>query len=73
MKAIVCRKYGPPEVLQIREVARPAPEDNEVLVKVYAATVNRTDCATLKARPFFMRLITGMLRPKRQITGTEFA
>ena len=73
MKAIVCRKYGPPEVLQIREVDMPTPEDNEVLVKVYAATVNRTDCATLKARPFFMRLITGMLRPKRQITGTEFA
>ena len=73
MKAIVCTKYGPPEVLQLKEVARPAPEDNEVLVKVYAATVNRTDCATLKARPFFMRLITGIFRPKRQIPGTEFA
>jgi NADPH:quinone reductase-like Zn-dependent oxidoreductase len=73
MKAIVCKKYGPPEVLHIKDVARPVPGDNEVLVKVYAATVNRTDCAILSARPFFMRLITGISRPKRQIPGTEFA
>ena len=73
MKAIVCPKYGSPEVLQFKEVPKPNANDNEVLVKVHAATVNRTDCATLRAKPFFMRMITGLLKPKKQIPGTEFA
>jgi NADPH:quinone reductase-like Zn-dependent oxidoreductase len=73
MKAVICTKYGPPEVLQLKEIAKPAPQDNEVLVKVYSSTVNRTDCAILGARPFFMRIITGMFKPKKQVTGTEFA
>jgi NADPH:quinone reductase-like Zn-dependent oxidoreductase len=73
VKAIVCTKYGPPEVLQLREVEKPVPKDKEVLIKVHATTVNRTDCATLRAKPFFARFITGILKPKKQIPGTEFA
>jgi NADPH:quinone reductase-like Zn-dependent oxidoreductase len=73
MKAIVYTKYGPPEVLQLKEVEKPIPKDNEVLVRIYATTVNRTDCATIRAIPFFARLWTGMLKPKKQIPGTEFA
>jgi len=73
MKAIVYTKYGPPDVLQLKEVEKPIPKDNEVLIKVYATTVNRTDCATIRAIPFFARLLTGMFKPKKQIPGTEFA
>ncbi len=73
MKAIVCTKYGPPDVLQLKEVEKPVPKDNEVVIKVCATTVNRTDCATLRAKPFFARLFTGIFKPKKQIPGTEFA
>jgi len=73
MKAIIYTKYGGPDVLQLKEVEKPTPKDNEVLIKVYATTVNRTDCATIRAKPFFARLITGLFKPKKQIPGTEFA
>ena len=73
MKAIVCTKYGPPEVLQLKEVEKPAPKDDEVLIKVCASTVNRTDTALLRAKPFFARLFTGILKPNKPIPGTEFA
>jgi NADPH:quinone reductase-like Zn-dependent oxidoreductase len=73
MKAIVCTKYGSPDVLQLKEVKKPTPKDNEVLIKVFATTVNRTDCATIRAIPFFARLVTGIFKPKKQIPGTEFA
>jgi NADPH:quinone reductase-like Zn-dependent oxidoreductase len=73
MKAIVYEKYGPPDVLELKEVEKPIPRDNEVLIKVYATTVNRTDTATIKAKPFFARFLTGMFKPKKQIPGTEFA
>ncbi|MGB6866360.1 MAG: NAD(P)-dependent alcohol dehydrogenase [Candidatus Aminicenantaceae bacterium] len=73
MKAIVYTKYGPPDVLQLKEVDKPIPKDNEVLIKVYATTVNRTDLATIRAIPFFARLLTGIFKPKKQIPGTEFA
>jgi len=73
MKAIVYTKYGPPDVLQLKEVVKPTPKDNEVLIRIYATTVNRTDCATIRAKPFFARLFTGMFKPKKQIPGTEFA
>jgi len=73
MKAAIYKKYDPPEVLKIEEVEKPSPRDNEILVKVYAATVNRTDCATIRAKPFFMRFFTGIFKPKKQIPGTDFA
>ena len=73
MKAIVYQKYGPPDVLQLKEVEKPIPKENEVLIKVYATTVNRTDTATIRAKPFFARFFTGLLKPKKQIPGTEFA
>ena len=73
MKAIVYTKYGPPDVLELREVEKPTPKDNEVLVRVYATTVNRTDNATIKAIPFFARLVTGIFKPKKETPGTEFA
>jgi NADPH:quinone reductase-like Zn-dependent oxidoreductase len=73
MKAAVHARYGPPEVVRIQDVDRPAVGDRDLLVRVYATTVNRTDCAYRAARPFFMRLLTGITRPRRTIMGTEFA
>ena len=73
MKAAVRTQYGPPDVLSIREIEKPTPKDNEVLIKVYAATVNRTDCAILSAEPFIMRFITGFFKPRSPETGTDFA
>jgi NADPH:quinone reductase-like Zn-dependent oxidoreductase len=73
MKAAVQTRYGPPEVVRIREVMKPTIKDNEVLVHVHATTVNRTDCACRAARPFFMRFFTGLTRPRAKVLGTEFA
>jgi len=73
MQAAVYTDYGPPGVLKVKTVAKPSPGDKEVLVRVHAATVNRTDCAILTARPFIMRLVTGLFKPKKQIPGTTFA
>ena len=73
MKAAVQTRYGPPDVVRICEVMTPAIKDNEVLVRVQATTVNRTDCACRAARPFFMRFFTGLSRPRATILGNEFA
>ncbi|MFC1780751.1 NAD(P)-dependent alcohol dehydrogenase [Planctomycetota bacterium] len=74
MKAVVATKYGSPDVLKLKEVEKPIPKDNEVLLKVHATTVNRTDTATIRAKPFIIgRLMTGIFKPKKPIPGTEFA
>jgi len=73
MKAIVCTKYGSPDILQLKEVEKPVPEGKEVLIKIHATSVNRTDTATLRAIPFIARLITGLFKPKKTILGSEFA
>ena len=73
MKAVVHTRYGPPEVLELGEIEQPVTQDDEVLVRVSAATVNRTDCANLRAKPFFMRFVLGLFRPKKRVPGTEFA
>lgn len=72
MKAIICTKYGPPEVLQLAEIEKPAPKDNEVLIRVHAATVTPPDVAFRKGSPFISRLFTGLLKPKF-IPGDEIA
>ena len=78
MKAIVCTKYGQPEVLQLKEVAKPIPEDNEVLIRVYATTVTSSDCRirSFTYAPWFWlpaRLMFGLGKPRKQIPGDELA
>ena len=73
MLAVVHDRYGEPDVLRLEEVARPEPADDQVLVKIHATTVNRTDCGFRKAEPFFVRVFTGLRRPKRRILGSELA
>jgi NADPH:quinone reductase-like Zn-dependent oxidoreductase len=73
MRAVVHTRYGPPDVLRVEEVERPDPADDEVLVAVRSATVNRTDCAFRVPTPGFVRPMTGLLRPRRPVLGTEFA
>lgn len=72
MKAIIYTKYGSPDVLQLKEVEKPTPRDNEVLVKVHAASVNSWDWDLLRGKPFFVRL-WGLLKPKYQILGSDIA
>ena len=73
MKAAVRDRYGPPEVLRIEEVERPVPKDDEVLVRIRATTVTRTDVHMCAAKPFFWRFMLGLRRPKARILGLEFA
>jgi len=73
MKAAVVTRYGSPDVLRICDVAKPTPAADEVLIRVHAATVNRTDCGELGPRPFFARLFFGLLRPNRSIFGLDVA
>jgi NADPH:quinone reductase-like Zn-dependent oxidoreductase len=73
MRAAVNTTYGPPELVRVTEVAKPAAGDDQVLVKVHATTVNRTDCGLRAARPFIVRLFVGLRRPRFTVLGNEFA
>jgi NADPH:quinone reductase-like Zn-dependent oxidoreductase len=73
MKAIVYTKYGPPDVFQLKEVEKPVPGDNEVLVKVHAASVNSADVSMSKGSPFLVRVWSGLLKPKNKILGADIA
>ena len=73
MKAAVHTRYGPPDVVRISDVEKPTVKDHEVLVKVHATTVNRTDCGFRAAKPFIVRFFTGLLRPRVTVLGSEFA
>ena len=73
MKAIVYEKYGPPDVLQLKEVEKPTPKDDEVLIKVHAASANPADWHLLRATPFLARLAVGLLKPKYKILGSDIA
>jgi len=73
MKAFIYTNYGSPNVLQINEVEKPIPKDNEVLIKVIATTVNRTDCGFRNAEYLAVRLVGGLFKPKNQILGSELS
>jgi NADPH:quinone reductase-like Zn-dependent oxidoreductase len=73
MKAVVNERYGSPDILEIREIPTPEPQPGEILVRVHATTVSRTDSCALRAHPFFVRPLTGLLRPKRTVLGLDFA
>src|SRR6266849_3793123 len=73
MRAVVYDSYGPPEVQRLEEVERPVPKEHEVLVKIHATTVTRTDCGLRAGKPFISRFFTGLRRPTQRILGTELA
>jgi len=73
MKAIVYTEYGSPDVLHLQEVVKPTPKDNEVLIKVYAASLNAADLHYLRADPFLIRPTSGLLKPKNTFLGADVA
>jgi NADPH:quinone reductase-like Zn-dependent oxidoreductase len=73
MKAVVCDRYGPPEVLRLEDVERPVPGPDEVLIRIRATTVNRSDTETRAGTPPVARLVTGLRRPRHRILGSELA
>ena len=73
MRAVVHDRYGPPDVLRLAEVEKPVPKEDEILIRIHATTVNRSDCGWRAPQPFFSRVFTGLLRPKRPILGSELA
>lgn len=73
MKAVVYTEYGPPEVAKLMEVPKPTPKADELLIKVYASTVSRTDAGFRSAEYFISRFFTGLFRPKYQTLGCDFA
>jgi NADPH:quinone reductase-like Zn-dependent oxidoreductase len=73
MKAITRTQYGSPEVLELKEIAKPIPKANEILIRVYATTVNRTDGGILTGKPFAIQFFTGLKNPRDLVPGTDFA
>src|SRR6478672_9962935 len=73
MKAIVYTQYGSPDVLHLQEVEKPTPKDNEVLVKIHAASANPADWHTMRGAPFLARLVNGLFKPKHHRLGADVA
>lgn len=73
MKAITRTTYGGAEVLQLKEIPKPIPKDNELLIRVHATTINRTDCGILTGKPYIIRAFTGLTKPRDLVPGTDFA
>ena len=73
MKAVVYTHYGPPEVLEIKDVQKPALKSNQVLIQIHATTVNRTDTGFRSAKYVVSRIVTGLIKPRKTIAGSEFA
>jgi NADPH:quinone reductase-like Zn-dependent oxidoreductase len=73
MKAVLYTQYGSPDVLKLKDIAKPTPKDNEVLIKVYATTVTAADCTMRKGEPLWGRIILGLTKPRRKILGLELA
>src|SRR5215218_1931236 len=73
MKAIVYAEYGSPDVLQLKDVEKPMPKDNQVLVKIHAASANPADWHLMRAEPFLARLANGLLKPKNTRLGADVA
>jgi NADPH:quinone reductase-like Zn-dependent oxidoreductase len=73
MRAAVTARYGPPDVVEIRQLPTPAPGAGDVLIRVHATTVSRTDCGMRRPHPWFVRLVAGLRRPKLTILGMDFA
>jgi NADPH:quinone reductase-like Zn-dependent oxidoreductase len=73
MKAIVYEKYGSPDVLEFKEVEKPTPKEDEVLIKIHAAAITAGDAIVLKGEPFVTRFVTGLQKPKNTIPGKEMA
>lgn len=73
MKAIIHHKYGNPEVVQLQELPKPLPKENEVLIKIHASTVNRTDCGFRQGKPYIVRFFSGLFTPNRKVLGSELA
>ena len=72
MQAIICPEYGPPEVLQLKELEKPIPKNNELLIRVYTVLVGIEDSMQRKGKPYFGRVFVGLTKPKKPILGTEF-
>jgi NADPH:quinone reductase-like Zn-dependent oxidoreductase len=74
MKAVICTRYGSPDVLQLQEVEKPSPCEDEVLIRIHAASINARDWRLMRAKPFFVRLMPGnLLHPKNRVLGVDFA
>lgn len=71
MKAAVYNNYGPPEVVRLADIPKPSPKKNELLLKVHATTVNRTDCGFRSAEYFISRFFSGLFKPKNKILGND--